>query len=107
MLSFSGSLRVLVALDPCDMRAGFNTLQALVAEKLREDVKSGTLFVFSNRRHNRLKVLYWDGTGLWILTKRLERGTYSWPRPAEAGKVKLHLAPEAFEVDPELRPLEG
>ena len=70
MLSFSGSLRVLVALDPCDMRAGFNTLQALVAEKLHEDVKSGTLFVFSNRRHNRMKVLYWDGTGLWILTKR-------------------------------------
>ena len=68
MLSFSGSLRVLVALDPCDMRAGFNTLQALVAEKLREDVKSGALFVFSNRRHNRLTVLYWDGTGLWILT---------------------------------------
>ncbi len=98
MLSFSGSLRVLVALDPCDMRAGFNTLQALVAEKLREDVKSGALFVFSNRRHNRLKVLYWDGTGLWILTKRLEQGTYSWPRPAEAGKVKLHLAPEAFAL---------
>ena len=70
MLSFSGSLRVLVALDPCDMRAGFNTLQALVAEKLREDVKSGALFVFSNRRHNRLKVLYWDGTGLWLLTNR-------------------------------------
>ena len=98
MLSFSGSLRVLVALDPCDMRAGFNTLQSLVAEKLSEDVKSGALFVFSNRRHNRLKVLYWDGTGLWILTKRLERGTYSWPRPAEAGKVKLQLAPEALAL---------
>ena len=96
MLSFSGSLRGLVALDPCDMRAGFNTLQALVAEKLREDVKSGALFVLSNRRRNRLKVLYWDGSGLWILTKRLEQGTCSWPRPAEAGKVKLRLAPEAF-----------
>ena len=54
MLSFSGSLRVLVALDPCDMRAGFNTLQSLVAEKLSEDVKSGALFVFSNRRQKRL-----------------------------------------------------
>ena len=98
MLSFSGSLRVLVALDPCDMRAGFNTLQALVAEKLREDVKSGALFVFSNRRHNRLKVLYWDGTGLWLLMKRLEKGTFSWPRASQIDGVKLRLAPEAFAM---------
>ena len=98
MLSFAGSLRVFVALEACDMRAGFNTLQGLVSEKLKEDVRSGALFVFSNRRHNRLKILYWDGTGLWLLTKRLEQGTFSWPRPAEAGKVKLHLAPEAFAL---------
>ena len=98
MLSFAGSLRVFVALEACDMRAGFNTLQGLVVEKLKEDVRSGALFVFSNRRHNRLKILYWDGTGLWLLTKRLEQGTFSWPRPAEAGKVKLHLAPEAFAL---------
>ena len=64
MLSFAGSLRVFVALEACDMRAGFNTLQGLVVEKLKEDVRSGALFVFSNRRHNRLKILYWDGTGL-------------------------------------------
>jgi len=98
VLSFAGSLRVFVALEACDMRAGFNTLQGLVAEKLREDVRSGALFVFSNRRHNRLKILYWDGTGIWLLTKRLEAGTFSWPRPAEAGKVKMQLAPEAFTL---------
>ena len=98
MLSFSGSLRILVALEPCDMRAGFNTLHALVAEKLKDDVKSGTLFVFSNRRHTRLKVLYWDGSGLWLLTKRLEKGTFSWPRAAESGQLKLQLKPEAFAL---------
>jgi transposase len=98
MLSFTGGLRVLVALEPCDMRAGFNTLQGLVAEKLKEDVRSGALFVFSNRRRSRLKVLYWDGSGLWLLTKRLEAGSFSWPCAAEAGKVKLHLAPEAFAL---------
>ncbi len=98
MLSFSGSLRVLVALDPCDMRAGFNTLQALVAEKLREDVKSGTLFVFTNRRHSRLKILYWDGTGLWLLIKRLEQGTFSWPKAVDPQTVKLKLAPEALAM---------
>jgi transposase len=98
VLSFSGSLRVLVALEPCDMRAGFNTLQGLVAEKFKENVKSGTLFVFSNRRHTRLKVLYWDGTGLWLLTKRLERGTFSWPRAAQAPQSKMQLTPEAFTL---------
>lgn len=98
MLSFSGSLRVMVALEPCDMRAGFNRLQALVAEELREDVRSGTLFVFTNARRNRLKVLYWDGSGLWVLCKKLERGTFSWPRAAEAGRNKLQLAPEAFAM---------
>ena len=98
MLSFAGSLRVFVALEACDMRAGFNTLQGLVSEKLKEDVRSGALFVFSNRRRNRLKILYWDGTGLWLLTKRLEQGTFSWPRAAEAGKTKMHLAPEAFTL---------
>jgi transposase len=98
VLSFSGSLKVLVALEPCDMRAGFNTLQGLVAEKLKEEVRGGALFVFTNRRRTRLKVLYWDGTGLWLLTKRLEAGTFSWPSAAEAGKVKLRLAPEAFAL---------
>jgi transposase len=98
VLSFTGSLRVFVALEHCDMRAGFNTLHGLVAEKLKEDIKSGALFVFSNRRHNRLKIIYWDGSGLWLLCKRLEQGTFCWPRAAEAGKVKMQLAPEAFTL---------
>ncbi len=98
MLSFTGSLKVFVALEPCDMRKSFNGLQALVSEKLGGDLKSGALFCFSNRRRTRLKVLYWDGTGLWVLTKRLEAGTFSWPKPGETGQVKLRLAPEAFAM---------
>ncbi len=70
MLSFSGSLKVLVALEPCDMRKGFNSLYALATERLGEDPRQGTLFVFSNRRHTRIKILCWDGTGLWVLTNR-------------------------------------
>ena len=50
MLSFAGSLRIFIALDPCDMRAGVNTLHALVGDRLKEDSRSGTLFVFTNRR---------------------------------------------------------
>jgi transposase len=96
MLSFSGSLKVLVALEPCDMRKGFNGLQALVTERLGEDLRQGTLFVFTNRRHTRLKILCWDGTGLWVLTKRLEAGTFSWPRPGAVAATKLSLTPQAL-----------
>lgn len=71
MLSFTGSLKVFVAVEPCDMRKSFNGLHALVSERLQEDSRSGSLFVFTNRRHTRLKILYWDGTGLWVMIKRL------------------------------------
>ena len=98
MLSFSGSLKVLVAVEACDMRKGFNGLYAAVSERLGEDPRSGTLFVFSNRRHTRIKILCWDGTGLWVLTKRLERGTFSWPKNVEADKVKLKLTPQALAM---------
>jgi transposase len=98
MLSFSGSLKVYVALEACDLRKGFNGLYAAVSERLGEDPRSGTLFVFSNRRHTRIKILCWDGTGLWVLTKRLERGTFSWPKNVEADKVKLKLTPQALAM---------
>src|SRR5258708_33780583 len=55
--------------EPCDMRKGFNGLYGLVGERLGEDPRTGALFVFINRRHTRLKILYFDGTGLWVLTK--------------------------------------
>lgn len=98
MLSFSGSLKVFVALEACDMRKGFNGLHALVTEKLGEDLRSGALFVFSNRKHTRLKIIYWDGTGLWLLSKRLEKGTFSWPRNVEPEVTKLSLTPQALAM---------
>ena len=98
MLSFTGSLKVFVALEPCDMRAGANTLQALVSERLKEDARSGALFVFTNKRRTLLKVLCWDGTGMWLLIKRLEQGTFSWPTVSEEGQTKLRLAPQAFAM---------
>jgi len=97
MLSFTGSLRVFVALEPCDMRKSFEGLSALVVERLKEDLRSGALFVFANRRRTRLKILYFDSTGLWVMTKRLEEGTFSWPKSVE-GQTKLKLAPEAFAM---------
>jgi len=96
MLSFSGALKVFVALEPVDLRKSFSGLEGLVSERLKEDLRQGALFVFTNRRHSRLKILYWDGTGLWLLIKRLEQGTFSWPKGMDPQNVKLKLTPEAF-----------
>jgi transposase len=98
VLSFPGSLRVFLAVEPADMRKGFEGLYALAGERLGEDVRSGALFVFTNKRHTRLKVLYFDGTGLWLMTKRLEQGTFAWPKLADTGAGKLALRPEAFAM---------
>jgi hypothetical protein len=69
MLSFTGALKVFVALETCDLRKSFNGLEGLVRERLEEDPRQGALFVFCNRRRTRLKILYWDGSGLWLLIK--------------------------------------
>lgn len=98
MLSFTGGLKVFVALEPVDLRKSFSGLEGLVSERLGEDLRQGALFVFINRRHTRLKILCWDGTGLWLLMKRLEQGTFSWPKNIEAGRVKLKLTPEALAM---------
>jgi transposase len=98
MLNFTGNLKVFVALEPCDLRKSFNGLLGMVSQRLQEDPLQGALFVFSNRNHTRLKMVYWDGTGLWLLIKRLEKGTFSWPKPSQSGAVKLRLAPEALAL---------
>ncbi len=98
VLTFSGSLKIFVAVEPCDMRKGFNGLHALASERLAEDPRQGALFVFINRRHNRIKILYFDGTGLWVMTKRLEQGTFSWPKSVEPGTTKLVIRPEALAL---------
>ena len=72
------------------MRKGFNGLFGLVRDQLRCDPLSGHLFLFANAQRNRLKVLFWDGTGLWVCGKRIEQGRLNWPRSGDAqGKVVL------------------
>jgi transposase len=99
MLSFSGSLKIWVAVEPYDMRKGFEGLSALVRHKLAGDPKSGTLFVFGNRQHTRLKILYWDGSGLWVLSKRLEQGRFSWPKSGAGAHVSLRAEALAMLTD--------
>jgi transposase len=73
MLTLSGSLRVFLALEPCDTRKSFDSLHALVATHLGEDPRGGAVFAFTNRSRTLIKLLHWDGTGLWIHAKRLEK----------------------------------
>ncbi len=94
MLSLPSSARVLAACEPVDMRKSFNGLFAAASQELGEDPTSGTLFLFSNRKRNLLKILYWDGSGLWVLAKRLEKGRFSWP--VSGGAAKIDLKSEAF-----------
>jgi len=72
MLNVSGTTRVPVATTPVDLRGSFNRLYSLVVEQLKADPLSGNLFLFTNRRRNRIKILTWDGSGIWICAKRLE-----------------------------------
>ena len=97
MLAFPAAIKIYVAVQPVDMRKQFNGLWAAAQEKQGEDPKHGAVFAFINKARTRLKLLYWDGTGVWVLAKRLEQGRFSWPAPGE-DRAKLALAPEALAL---------
>ena len=83
--------RVWLVAGVTDMRKGFDGLAALVQTQIAEDPFSGQLFVFRGRRGDRVKLLWWDGDGLCLFAKRLERGRFVWPRAA-SGTVSLSTA---------------
>lgn len=98
MISFTGALKVYLALEPQDMRKSFNGLCALISDHLQADPYQGALYIFTNQRRNRLKILFWDGTGLWVACKRLEQGRFSWPKPSSKSQKRLSLTPEALAM---------
>jgi transposase len=79
LVALTPATRIFVAVAPVDLRRSFDGLSAHVQEVLCQSVIEGGLFVFTNRRRNRVRLLWWDGSGLWVATKRLEAGTLSWP----------------------------
>lgn len=79
MLSIATGTRIFLASGPTDMRKGFNGLQGIITGVLEQDPLSGHLFLFINRRRDKLKILYWDGDGLAIWYRRLEQGTFQVP----------------------------
>ena len=83
--------RVVVATRPVDFRKGVDGLAALVQAELSSDPFSGVIYVFRAKRADRVKLLFWDGTGLCLFAKRLEQGQFRWPRIAD-GVMRLSAA---------------
>jgi len=93
MIHLPASVRVYLCLNPCDMRRSFDGLHALVRDHLQLDAFSGHLYLFANKRKDRLKILYWDRDGFAIWAKRLEQGRYVIPG-GESGSHRLEIAVE-------------
>ena len=91
MIGPTGQVRVLVATMPVDFRKGMDGLAALVKEQLKSDPFSGAIFVFRAKRADRVKLIWWDGSGLCLFAKRLENGQFRWPR-IENGVIRLTAA---------------
>jgi transposase len=100
VINFPPTVRISLASSPAEMRRGFDGLAALTTSVLSQDPLSGHLFVFRNRRGDRLKILYWDRDGLAIWAKRLERGVFRFPGP-EGNRI------EVTPADPGAPGLEG
>lgn len=98
MLSPPSALRIFLATEPADMRKGFDGLSLLVQERIAQDPLSGHLFVFRNKRRDRIKMLYWDKDGFALWYKRLEKGAFRFPK-AKDGRVEVTPAEMAAVLE--------
>ncbi len=97
MFGWGPATRIYLAAGATDMRKGFEGLYGLVREKLLLEPLSGHVFLFSNAQRNRLKLLFWDGSGLWVCAKRLEKGRFRWP-PVTGVQTKAVLSHEELAM---------
>jgi transposase len=93
MLSLPTSVRVYLARGATDMRKSIDGLAAITKHVLEFDPLSGHLFVFCTRRRDRIKILYWERSGFWLLHKRLEKETFAWPLPEGSDDKQVELSP--------------
>jgi transposase len=93
MIHLPASVRVYLCLSPCDMRRSFDGLHALVRDHLQLDAFAGHLYLFANKRRDRVKILYWDRSGFAIWAKRLEEGAFALPS-GEPGSTRFEITVE-------------
>ncbi len=95
MFTVGGRTRIWLATGATDLRRGFNGLHALIAHEFGQSPLNGDLYLFTNRRRDLLKIFFFDASGIWVCAKRLETGSYRWPRPGERlvtlQPAELHL----------------
>lgn len=99
MFGLGPATKIYIAVEGVDIRKGFDGLYGLVRDRLGQDPLSGHLFLFANRTRSRLKVLVWDGSGLWVCAKRLEKGCFHWPAATNGGCVVMRLEELAMLVN--------
>jgi transposase len=97
MFGIGPATRIYVATGATDMRKGFEGLYGLARDRLSCEPLSGHVFLFSNAKRNRLKMLFWDGSGLWVCSKRLEKGRFRWPEAA-SGETGVTLSHEELAL---------
>ena len=97
MFGWGPATKIYLAAGVTDMRKGFEGLYSLVHDRLELEPLSGHVFLFSNAQRNRMKLIYWDGSGLWLCAKRLEKGRFRWPT-AEEGATKIVLSHEEMAM---------
>ncbi len=98
MFSFTSHLKIHLTLAPQDLRKSFNGLSDIVEGELGLNLTDGGVHLFINKTRTRLKLLYFDGTGVWCSTKRLEQGTFGWPAPSDPSQQHLDISPEALQL---------
>lgn len=102
MFGLTRETRVFLKTGVTDLRLSFEGLRGLVVNVIRQDFTAGHVFCFCNRAKNRVKCLIWDGSGLWVCAKRIERGTLAWPKDeaavTEMNGAQLQLLLEGFEL---------
>jgi transposase len=98
MFGLGPATKIYLGVAAVDMRKGFDGLYGLVRDQLGHDPLSGHVFLFSNRNRTRLKALVWDGSGLWVCAKRLEKGRFRWPVAAAGQEQSVVMRAEELAM---------
>lgn len=98
MIATSSQLKIYLILTPQDLRKSFNGLGAIVESDLGHKLADRALYIFTNKTRTRIKLLQFDGSGLWCAAKRLEEGNFSWPASSETNQTLMQLTHQALQL---------